>query len=188
MRTVDLVRMALVLSFQQLAIPPIWRPNMTENAGVKEFKQGVRMLRNSRPHNALAHFRTAADLEKNNPYYISFVGVSMAQAERNWAPALELCERALSLKRNEAQLHLNLAEVYTLAGRREEALMTLDRALASLGPLVNIKRARQKLGSRRSPALPFLDRQNVVNRYLGVVRHRIMTWASGAHSPQLHSS
>ncbi len=89
---------------------------MTENVAVTEFKRGVKMLRDGRPHNALAHFRVAVDLEKNNPYYRSFVGVALARAERNWNTALELCESALKMKRNEAQLYLNLAEVYTSAG------------------------------------------------------------------------
>jgi Flp pilus assembly protein TadD len=161
---------------------------MTESVALTEFKLGVKMLRDARPHTALAHFRKAADLEKNNPYYLSFVGVSLARAERNWKTSLELCESALTMKHNEAQLYLNLAEVYTSAGRREEALMTLDRALASLGPLARIQQARQKLGRRRSPALPFLDRQNFLNKQLGFLRHRILTWANGSRAPLHHSS
>jgi hypothetical protein len=95
---------------------------------------------------------------------------------------------ALSMKRNEAQLYLNLAEVYTSAGRREEALIILDRGLASMGPQVCIQQARLKLGRRRSPALPFLNRQNFLNRYLGVLRHRLLSWTNNSHPPLLHSS
>jgi tetratricopeptide (TPR) repeat protein len=114
--------------------------------------------------------------------------VSLARAQRKWEPALKLCELALSMKRNEAQLYLNLAEVYTSAGRREEALITLDRGLASLGPQARIQQARLKLGRRRSPALPFLDRQNLLNRYLGALRHRILGWTNGSPSLLHHSS
>ena len=146
---------------------------MADRVALTEFKQGVQMLRDDQPNEALVRFRTAADLEKQNPYYISFVGVSLARAERKWTPALKLCQMALSLKRNEAQLYLNLAEVYMSAGRREEALMTLDRAQASLGRNPRIEQERMKLGSRRPPALPFLSRENVLNRYLGILRHRI---------------
>jgi hypothetical protein len=95
---------------------------------------------------------------------------------------------ALGMKHNEAQLYLNLAEVYTSSGRREEALITLDRGLASLGPDARIQKERLKLGRRRSPALPFLDRQNVVNRYLGVLRHRILSLTNHSSTPLLHSS
>jgi tetratricopeptide (TPR) repeat protein len=161
---------------------------MTDNIALTEFKQGVRLLRDARPNDAFEHFRKAADLENNNPYYISFVGVSLARAQRKWEPALKLCELALTMKHNEAQLYLNLAEVYTSSGQREEALITLDRALASLGPNARIQQERLKLGRRRSPALPFLDRQNIVNRYLGALRHRLFSRSNGSHAPILHSS
>ena len=161
---------------------------MTENEALTEFKRGVKLLRDARPHTALVHFRNAAELEKNNPYYLSFVGVSLCRAQRDWKTALELCETALSMKRNEAQLFLNLAEVYTYSGRREEALMTLDRAQASLGPVPCIQKERQKLGCRRPPALPFLDRQNFLNKKLGLLRHYILTWANGSRFTLHHSS
>jgi Flp pilus assembly protein TadD len=161
---------------------------MADSVALSEFKQGVRMLRDGHPSNALAHFRAAADLEKHNPYYMSFVGVSLARAEMKWTAALKLCETALSMKRNEPQLYLNLAEVYMSAGRREEALLTLERALASLGRDSRIQRARRRLGSRRSPVLPFLDRQNILNRHLGTLRHLILAWADGLRFRLLHSS
>jgi Flp pilus assembly protein TadD len=161
---------------------------MSESTAFTEFKQGARMLRDSRPSDALEHFRAAAELEKNNPYYVSFLGVSLARAERKWAPALKLCELALSMKRNDEQLFLNLAEVYMSAGRREEALLTLDRALASLGPNARVKQARIKLGSRRSPVLPFLDRQNILNIQLGILRHRLLAWRGGSQYSLDHSS
>ncbi|MBZ5698025.1 MAG: tetratricopeptide repeat protein [Acidobacteriia bacterium] len=161
---------------------------MADSVALTQFKQGMRMLRDGHLNDALVHFRNALDLEKENPYYMSFVGVSLARAERKWTPALKLCEMALSMKRNEAQLYLNLAEVYMSAGRREEALMTLDRALASLGRDARIQRARMKLGNRRSPLLPFLSRQNVLNRHLGILRHRILAWADDSRFLMLHSS
>jgi Flp pilus assembly protein TadD len=150
-----------------------------------EFKQGVRMLRDGQPSAALVHFRAASELEQHNPYYMSFAGVALARAQKKWTPALKLCETALSMKRNEAQLYLNLSEVYLAAGRREEAIMILDRAQASLGGRdIRIQRARNKLGSRRSPILPFLGRQNFLNRSLGIWRHALWQWLRGSRSPR----
>lgn len=161
---------------------------MADSEALTEFKLGVRLLRDRQPGNALLHFHRAAELEKQNPYYISFAGVALSRAEKKWSAALKLCETALGMKRKEAQLYLNLAEVYVSAGRREDALMTLDRALACLGRDARIVRARQKLGSRRSPVLPFLQRDNFINRHLGVLRHRLSEWADGSRFPLLHSS
>jgi len=146
---------------------------MTDSVALTEFKQGVQLLRDEQPDEALEHFRNALELEKQNPYFISFVGVSLARAEKKWTPALKLCEMALSMKRNEAQLYINLVDVYMSAGRREEALMILDRAQASLGRHPRIQQERMKLGTRRPSPVSFLRRENVLNRYLGILRQRI---------------
>jgi predicted Zn-dependent protease len=161
---------------------------MPDTVALTEFKLGVRLLRDGKPDGALEHFRHAADLEKQNAYYMSFVGVCLARAERKWGPALKLCQSALSLKHNDAQLYLNLAEVYMSAGKRDEAIVTLDRGLACLGRDARLMRARMKLGSRRAPVLPFLDRRNILNRRLGVLRHRLLAWADNQRIPLLHSS
>ena len=154
---------------------------MADRIALTEFKQGIRMLRDGQPGEALNRFRQAADIEKQNPYYMSFVGVALVRAERQAAPAVKLCETALSIKWNEAQLYLNMAEVYLSARRRDDAVRILDRAQASLGHDVRIQRARLKLGSRLSPVLPFLDRQHVLNRELGILRHRLLSWADRSH-------
>jgi Flp pilus assembly protein TadD len=147
---------------------------MADNAGLAEFKQGIELLRNGYPAEALEYLRHAAELKQQNPYYLSFLGVSMARAQRKWAPAVELCKTALSLRRNEVQLYLNLAEVYTSAGRREDAVVTLDNALKYCGAHARIGRARGKLGRRCSPVLPFLERGSFLNRNLGRLRHRVL--------------
>jgi Flp pilus assembly protein TadD len=153
---------------------------MAETAALTEFKLGVQLLRDGKSQEALEHFRKASELENNNPHYASFAGLALARAERKWAEALKLCEAAVSLKRNEVQLYLNLAEVYVLAGRRDDAIRVLDRAAASFGRHAGLRRARLRLGSRRSPTLSFLSRENVVNRQLGIWRHRFLDWLNGS--------
>lgn len=88
--------------------------------------------------------------------------------------AVELCKTALSMRRNEPQLYVNLAEVYVSAGRRDRAVETLDTAVKYCGTDPSIRRMRGKLGKRRSPVLPFLERSNLVNRRLGELRQRLL--------------
>ena len=141
---------------------------------VEEFKQGVQALKNGYPQTALVHLRTAFESEKHNPFYLSFLGLAIARAERKWEQAAELCEIAVQLRRNESQFHLNLAEVYASAGRREKALDTLDAALALFGGDERLKRARSRVEKLRSPFLPFLTRDHFLNRTLGKLRHRTL--------------
>ena len=139
-----------------------------------EFKEGVKLLKNDYPQKALVKLQGAFESDKHNPYYISFLGVSIARAQRNWAKASELCDMAVQLNPKEIQFHLNLAEVYSLAGLREMSLHKLDYALGLFGDDQRLKRARSKAEKRRAPVLPFFGREHLLNRKLGKLRHRIL--------------
>jgi tetratricopeptide (TPR) repeat protein len=139
-----------------------------------EFKEGVKLLKNDYPQKALMKLQSAFESDKHNPYYISFLGVSIARAQQDWAQATELCDRAVQLNPKEIQFHLNLAEVYALAGLREVSLHKLDYALGLFGDDRRLKRARSRIEKRRSPVLPFLGREHFLNRELGKLRHRIL--------------
>jgi Flp pilus assembly protein TadD len=142
---------------------------------VDEFRQGLKALKTGYPQKALVHMSRAFESEKHNPFYLSFLGLSIARAERKWDQAAELCEIAVQLRRNECQFHLNLAEVYALAGRREKAIDTIDIALAHFGKDERLVRARSRVEKRRAPMLPFLTRNHFLNRTFGKVRHRTLS-------------
>jgi len=78
--------------------------------------------------------------------------LSMARAERKWDHAMELCEMAVQLKRKEIQFHLNLVEVYALAGLRDNALHKLDGALRLFGDDARLSEPAAKW---RSVVLPY---------------------------------
>ena len=141
---------------------------------VAEFTQGVKLLKNGYVEKALVCLRRAFECEKQNPYYLSFLGLSIARAEQKWDQAVELCEMAIQLKRREIQFHLNLADVYATAGRRENALDTLDTALVLFGKDKRLRCARSKMAKRRTPVLPFLTREHFLNRELGKLRHHVL--------------
>ena len=146
----------------------------TEPDHLIEFREGVELLKNEYPEKALVKLRRAFESDKRNPYYISFLGLSIARAEQNWEHASELCETAVELKRTEIKFHLNLAEVYALAGLREQALHRLDKASKLFGDDARLKRFRAKVMERRAPVLPFLERSHFLNRELGKLRHRML--------------
>jgi tetratricopeptide (TPR) repeat protein len=146
----------------------------TEPDHMIEFREGVELLQNEYPEKALVKLRRAFESDKHNPYYISFLGLSIARAEQKWDEAWELCESAVQLKRKEIQFHLNLVEVYALARQREKALDRLHSASRLFGNDSRLKRIRNKLEKRRAPLLPFFGRRHFLNRELGKLRHRIL--------------
>jgi len=77
------------------------------------------------------------------------------------------------MRHNHAQLYLNLAEVYQQCGRTQDAIAVLEKGLVSAGRDFRIRRALQKIGTRREPVLSFLHRSHPVNRALGKLRHQL---------------
>jgi len=150
------------------------RTTGTESDHMVDFREGVELLKNEYPEKALLKLRRAFESDKRNPYYISFLGLSIARAEQNWEQALELCEAAVQINRKEIKFHLNLIEVYARAGWREKALRKLDNASKLFGDDSRLKRFRAKVVERRAPVLPFLGRSHFLNRELGKLRHRVL--------------
>jgi len=147
---------------------------MMDTEAFREFKTGLTLLRDNYANQALPHMRKAVDLDKNNPYYMSYLGVVLARSEQKWGEAERLCDQAVRMKRNQAQLYLNLAEVYATAGRRDDAVEALRSGLKFARRDVRLTIAMNKLTHRRSPVLSFLARKHPVNRHLGLLRHRTL--------------
>ena len=141
---------------------------------VFEFREGIKLLKNEYPQKALVRLKRAFESDQHNVYYISFLGLAIARAQRKWDQASDLCEVAVQLKPAEIQFHLNLGEVYALAGRREKALDKLEHALRIFGYDARLVQARGKVEKRRAPVLPFFGREHILNRELGKLRHRIL--------------
>ena len=147
---------------------------MMDTEAFREFKTGLTLLRDNYAIKALPHMRRATELEKNNPYYLSYLGVVLARSEKKWGEAERLCDTAVRMKRNQAQLYLNLAEVYATAGRRDEAVEALQAGMKFARRDVRLTIAMNRLVQRRPPVFAFLERRHPLNRQLGILRHRTL--------------
>ena len=142
------------------------------DAGMTDFKECLKFLRDGNPGDALLHARRALGTAPKNPFYLSYTGLLAAVAERRYKDAESLCREALGMRHNHAQLYLNLAEVYVQAGRTPDAIQTLEKGMVSAGRDFRIRRALEKIGTRRDPVFSFLDRGHPLNRQFGIWRHK----------------
>ena len=139
-----------------------------------EFRTGLAFLRGGDANKALPHLKCALEEEPANPFYISYMGVALAATEQKWAEAEELCRSAIRMSRRQAQLYLNLAEVYIGADRKQDAADILVRGLRYAPHDQRLKNGLDRLAMRRPPVLSFLPRTHSVNRSLGKLRHHAM--------------
>ena len=147
---------------------------MIQVEAFQEFRAGLTFLRSGDASKALPHLKCALEEEPANPFYISYMGVAIAATEQKWAEAEELCRSAIRMSRRQAQLYMNLAEVYVAADRKEDAADTLVRGLRYAPHDQRLKIALNRLAIRRPPVLRFLPRTHAVNRNLGKLRHEAM--------------
>jgi tetratricopeptide (TPR) repeat protein len=141
----------------------------------REFREGLAMMRDGEAERAMALLRQASERDPENPYYLSYYGLSLAYAEGKWAEAERLCHTAVCRNRRQAQLYLNLAEVYTASGRKLAAADTLARGLHYMPDDMRLQTEIGKLATRRAPVLKFLPRAHLLNRMFGFFRHRVLS-------------
>jgi len=147
---------------------------MIQIEAFQEFRTGLAFLRAGDANKALPHLKCALEEEPTNPFYISYMGVAIAATEQKWAEAEELCRSAIRMSRRQAQLYLNLAEIYVAADRKQDAADTLVRGLRYAPHDQRLKMGLDHLAIRRPPVVPFLPRAHSVNRNLGKIRHHAM--------------
>jgi len=146
---------------------------MGNEQAMKEFKEGLDALRNKFPRQAVVHLRNAVDLEKTNPFYLSYLGLTIAMTDGNPVEAEDLCYDAIRKQRNQPELYLNMAEVYRLIGKKEDAIDALTTGLKMTKKDPRLASALRKMGMRQPPVLTFLDRRNFINVQLGKLRYKV---------------
>jgi tetratricopeptide (TPR) repeat protein len=143
----------------------------------QDFRVGLARLRDGDAVAAIELLRQAAKRDPENPYYLSYFGLGLGHAEGMWGEAERLCHRAVCRGRRQAQLYLNLAEVYVVSGRRQAAADTLALGLHYMPHDARLRDEFSKLIVRRAPVLKSLPRTHVINRILGHVRHTFLLHA-----------
>jgi tetratricopeptide (TPR) repeat protein len=143
----------------------------------QDFRVGLARLRDGDAVAAIELLRQAAKRDPENPYYLSYFGLGLGHAEGMWGEAERLCHRAVCRGRRQAQLYLNLAEVYVASGRRQAAVDTLALGLRYMPQDARLRDEFSRLIVRRAPVLKSLPRAHVVNRMLGRVRHQFLLHA-----------
>ncbi len=138
------------------------------------FQQGMEFYRNGYWGKAMDKFKEAVEGDKQNPAYVSYLGLVVAQAKKSYDEAEQLCHVALRLDRKYVQGYLNLAEVYVKAGKKSDAVECLTVGMQYTKRDVKLLRRLRQLGIRRPPVIPFLERRHFLNRHLGKLRHRAL--------------
>lgn len=145
------------------------------------YKKGLVALAEGRPAEATAMFEAAMVIERERSVsrpqmrYLSYYGLSLAQAKRPNREAIKACETAAQVDFFAPDLLLNLGKVYLLAGKTTKALEVYERGLRIAPKYKALRLELQKVDRRQPPPIPRLSRNHVLNIWLGKLRAWILT-------------
>ncbi len=145
------------------------------------FRKGLAALSEEKYTEAAEQFKQAILIERQRSAprpqmrYVSFYGLASALGGGATPESIQACERAARLDFYNADLQLNLGKVYLMAGKTTRALTAFERGLRLSPGHQSLKAALARVDRRGRAVLPFLKRSHPMNRWLGKLRHAVLS-------------
>lgn len=125
---------------------------------------------------------TAALLEfPDEPFLLSYYGCLEAIINKSFSYGIETCKRAIDILNERSPVskeiyyptfYLNLGRAYVAAGQKKNAVGAFSKGLSYDPDNKDLLWEMRKLGSRMTPAIPYLKRANPINKYIGIILHK----------------
>ena len=106
------------------------------------------------------------------PETASELAFCRAKSGADLQAALRQAEQALASLPHDARCHLNLGRIQIMAGEKPEGLMTLRRGM-QFGGGEEFLSELARVGVRVPPPIASLPRNHPLNKYLGILLHRL---------------
>jgi hypothetical protein len=155
----------------------------TTNLSKGEFMRKIRrQIQNGNFKDALHLSEDARVIHPDNPFFMSYFGFLEAAVQKKIKEGLDICKTALDLYKSQTNhkedsyysyFHLNIGRVYLLSGKKDFAINDFRKGLKYDSKNKELVVELAKLGIRRPPPIPYLDRSNPINKYLGILMTKI---------------
>jgi tetratricopeptide (TPR) repeat protein len=135
-------------------------------------------LRSGEQKDAFSLLLRASVQFPDEPLIISYYGCLQAIVNKKYRSGVEACKRAIALFKEKKSsredvlypvLYLNLGRAYLAAGKKKDAIDAFHKGLEYDKSNSDLRRELRGLGMRKKPPVPFLDRANPINKYMGLI-------------------
>lgn len=125
---------------------------------------------------------TALELYPNEPFILSYCGCLEAILNKNYTHGIDACSKAIKIIKEKMPyghefyypvLYLNLGRTYLAAGNKKYAVEAFQKGLIFDNDNKDLLQEIKKLGMRRKPIVHFLPRSHPINKYIGIMLHRL---------------
>ena len=155
------------------------RPEKSKAEYADEIRKNLKIRKKQA---ALEVSRDALKSFPSDPFFLSYCGFLIAEAENNPKTGIVLCEEAINeLKGTLSEdmiffrplFYRHLGKAYLKAGKKPAALQAFQDGLVFDPKNRDLLAEVKRLGSRKGPVLSFLERSHPVNIFLGKLRHKL---------------
>ena len=136
-----------------------------------EFDRAQQALDRNNVLAALASLERALSIW-DDPLWHSRLGFCIAKQRGQLTRGNELCRTSIDHDPSNPLHYLYLGKVYLVGGKTYEALKAFRQGMI-LGGSPEIERMLEAIGTRKSPAISFLSRGHLLNKYLGIILGRL---------------
>ncbi len=148
-----------------------------------EYLEDVKhLLQRGRGKEAVKILREALEKFPADPFLLSHYGCLVAVAENNPKQGIGICKEALAGFKASVSFgseffypvfYLNLGRAYLKNGDKSDAVKTFEEGLKHDGENRDLQWELKKLGKRKRPPVPFLERRNPLNKYIGLLISKV---------------
>ena len=141
-----------------------------------------KLLKRKKYESALKLVTAALEQYPDEPILLSYHGYLEALVNKNYTQGINTCLKAREMVLDKAisgrdffnpVLYLNLGRVYLAAGNKEDAFEAFRMGLIFGNENEDLLCEIREIGMRRKLIVPFLQRSNPVNKYIGKVLHNL---------------
>lgn len=136
----------------------------------KEFDRAQQELDQNNVLAALACLERALGIW-DDPLWHSRFAYCIAKQRGHLTKAFQLCRNSLEHDPDNPLHYLYLGKVHLVAGNTHEALLAFRQGMTH-GGSPELERMLEGIGTRKAPVIPFLSRDNLLNKYLGIIFSR----------------
>ena len=148
-----------------------------------DYLDEVKILLQKKNNRRALELLNSALLEyPDEPFLLSYYGCLEAVINKNLAYGIDTCKKALDMLNDRSPVsreiffptfYLNLGRAYIAAGKKKDAIEVFQKGLSYDEENKDLLWEGRKLGMRRQPVIPYLKRTNPINKYIGMILHKL---------------
>jgi tetratricopeptide (TPR) repeat protein len=157
------------------------QPNSGEDLKAADYLRAVKTeLRDGNQKEAFRILQQASLHFPDQPLIRSYYGCLQSVVDKKYRSGIDNCKKAIAdLRQRESfdgevlfpVLFLNLGRACVAAGKKKEAVDSFNKGLKYDNGNRELLKELRGLGERKQPPVPFLDRSNPINKYIGMILH-----------------